>query len=244
MKSAKHAFSRAAPRYDAYASQQREVVERLVTLAKPHLSAQPKLLDVGCGTGYFKAHTGWPIIGCDLAYGMCAQAQRHDQLVFASDMHQLAVADGSLEGIFSSLALQWSDDPADALKEWHRAVKPEGLVVFSTYLLLTLNELYKSFKVLNEASPLRAFYPHTQIINIINSAEFELLEAHENTLKRDDKSLVELVSYMKKIGANVSASNMLKTRSDWQRLEDAYPKTDGLIRSSWQVGYYVLRKKP
>ncbi len=230
MNGVRQAFDRAAHRYDAYAEQQREVCEKLATLAAPYRSDW--LLDVGCGTGYLKAYTGWPVVGCDLAYGMCREAAKHNQPVMAADLHQLPLPTDSIPMIFSSLALQWSDDPAQAFSEWKRV---------SVYLSPTLNELYESFNLIDEVPPLRWFLSNAQVIDMINCAGFNVQSSQVELLTREDNTLIDLVSYMKKIGASQSAQRAHKTRGDWQRLEDAYPKKNGKIVSTWQVGYYLLR---
>ena len=241
IKSIRAAFHNAAPRYDAYAQQQREVCKKLASLAAPYRDGW--VLDVGCGTGYLKAHTGWPVIACDLAQGMCQQAAARQQPAFAADLHQLPLISDSTSMLFSSLALQWSDAPERAFSEWFRSLKPNGIVALSTYLSLTLSELSSAFNVMGEESPVRPFFSNAQILDMVNCAGFEVQSAQEELLTREDNSLFKLASYMKKIGASHSENTRPKTRGDWQRLEDAYSKTDGKIVSTWQVGYYVLRKR-
>jgi malonyl-CoA O-methyltransferase len=58
-----------------------------------------------------------------------------------ADSHALPLATGSVDLVFSNLALHWFDDPVSAIAEWRRVIKPGGLVMFSSFGPDTLKEL-------------------------------------------------------------------------------------------------------
>ncbi|MCO7246459.1 methyltransferase domain-containing protein [Halomonas sp. Mc5H-6] len=142
-----HAFSRAAPRYDALANAQRHIGETLwATLPD---TAGLSLLDMGCGTGYWTqrlaarylhAH----VTGLDIAPGMLAEAQARygnhirwqlgnaEALPFAADSFDLA---------FSNLAIQWCRDTGAVMNELQRVLAPGGQAHLMTLLPGTLAEV-------------------------------------------------------------------------------------------------------
>ena len=71
------AFSRAAGSYDAAAALQRDVGERLLGMGSAHPGE--RLLDAGCGTGYFSRlwrERGKQVTALDLAPGMLDVARQ------------------------------------------------------------------------------------------------------------------------------------------------------------------------
>jgi malonyl-CoA O-methyltransferase len=59
----------------------------------------------------------------------------------AGDAHRLPIADGSVDLVWSNLAFHWFDDPVGAIGEWHRVIRPDGLLMFSAFGVDTLQEL-------------------------------------------------------------------------------------------------------
>jgi malonyl-CoA O-methyltransferase len=62
-------------------------------------------------------------------------------LWLATDAHALAVAANSIDMVWSNLAAHWFDDPLAAVAEWHRVVRPDGLLMFSAFGVDTLREV-------------------------------------------------------------------------------------------------------
>ena len=140
------AFSRAAPRYDALASAQRDIGEVLwQTLPE---SAQ-HVLDLGCGTGYWTQRLAehYPdaaITGLDLAPGMLAhaQAQYGDAIRWQQgDAAALPLSDASVDLVFSNLAIQWCPDIGAVMQELARVLAPGGQARITTLLPGTLSEV-------------------------------------------------------------------------------------------------------
>jgi malonyl-CoA O-methyltransferase len=59
----------------------------------------------------------------------------------AADAHALPVASGGVDLVWSNLAGHWFDDPLAAVSEWHRVIRPDGLLMFSAFGVDTLKEL-------------------------------------------------------------------------------------------------------
>jgi malonyl-CoA O-methyltransferase len=62
----------------------------------------------------------------------------------AGDAHALPLASGSAELVWSNLMLHWLDDVPTAIAEWHRVIRPEGLLMFSALGVDTLVELRRA----------------------------------------------------------------------------------------------------
>lgn len=119
--------------HDARSGRQaRREVERL--LGRP-VRPDEQLLDVGCGTGWLaaglrRAVPGLSIVGCDLSAGMLGRARAAGAwpLVQAA-AGRLPLADGSVDLVVTRGVLHHLPDPAAALAEWRRVLRPGGAVV-------------------------------------------------------------------------------------------------------------------
>jgi malonyl-CoA O-methyltransferase len=147
------AFDRASGRYEAAAALQADVrLQLLERLDELRVTAQAQVvLDIGAGTGVATAalRTRFRkarVIAVDIAPGMLQQARRHQKLFrrfdrVLADAALLPFAPQSVDVVFSSLMLQWFDDPALVFAEVTRVLRPGGLLVFSTFGPETLREL-------------------------------------------------------------------------------------------------------
>ncbi|MBF6057439.1 malonyl-ACP O-methyltransferase BioC [Thiomicrorhabdus heinhorstiae] len=63
-----------------------------------------------------------------------------------ADAYQLPFADGSVDLIVSNLMLQWCDDPDAVFREFRRVLRPEGMLMFTTFGPDTLSELRQSWR--------------------------------------------------------------------------------------------------
>lgn len=152
------AFDRASARYEDAARLQRavreELLSRLAELAPP---PRDVVLDMGAGTGAATAelrarYRGARVIALDIAFGMLRQARRYLRPWrrferIAGDAASLPFADASIDVVFSSLMLQWFDDPAQVFAEVARVLRPGGLLVFASFGPDTLRELRSAWDV-------------------------------------------------------------------------------------------------
>ncbi|BAL23329.1 methyltransferase domain-containing protein [Azoarcus sp. KH32C] len=156
----KRRFERAAATYDEVAVLAREVGRRMDERLD-YIRIQPKrILDLGCGTGADLEMLGkrFPAaqrVGADLAFPMLARARgerglfdrlrafgRTQRAEFAcTDASALPFARASMSLVWSNLMLNWLADPLPALKEIHRVLEVDGMLMFSTFGPDTLREL-------------------------------------------------------------------------------------------------------
>ena len=173
----RRAFSRSAASYDAAAQLQHAAEARLLEsldyLDDPVLERQPpqRVLDLGCGTGRASRamQKRWPkaqVISLDLAVPMLQQARaaskRFNPFVqvprqVCGDARALPLADGSVDILFSNLCLQWVDDIDAVFAGFRRVLKPQGLLLVSTFGPETLWELRDAFAQADDAPHVSPF---------------------------------------------------------------------------------------
>lgn len=98
-----------------------------------------RVVDLGCGYGWF---CRWAceqgaarVLGLDLSEKMLARAKtlvRDEKVTFANaDMERLRLPEASFEVVYSSLALHYVANLKGLLATVHRALVPDGCLVFS-----------------------------------------------------------------------------------------------------------------
>src|SRR5271166_1165814 len=106
----------------------------------PHLRAGQSLLDVGCGPGTISADLALlvapgEVVGVDAAADVLARAQEHaaglglENLRFeVGDLFALGYPDAAFDVIHLHQVLQHLGEPAAALVELRRALRPDGVL--------------------------------------------------------------------------------------------------------------------
>ena len=248
------AFASSATRYDAHAELQQEVRDECLELAKAFWGKGARILDAGTGTGALaqsvkKEKLGWELFGLDLAFDMCKTASNHAITVVNANAEALPFADNSFDGVFSSLMLQWANDPLELFKEYVRVLKPGGRCVLSTFTHGTLEELRESFATLDKAVHVNDFGPPNYFSALAVHAGLRVLSSEESIITEYFPSVISLMRELKAIGASTKQSGTprkgLMTPSQLERLEASYryhyAHKDG-IPVTWQVMIAVLEK--
>ncbi|MCI4673959.1 class I SAM-dependent methyltransferase [Candidatus Mycolicibacterium alkanivorans] len=132
-------WSLAAPLYDLpflqhwiYRPAQDEV------LAQLHAHGAQRIADIACGTGILAARIAdelhpEQVYGVDMSDGMLRQARARSAEVqwLKGPAEQLPFDDGALDAVVTTSAFHFFDQPA-ALREFHRVLRPGGLVAVAT----------------------------------------------------------------------------------------------------------------
>ncbi len=246
-KTIKANFNQAAVDYDSHAKLQEVIRKQATKLAISYFPKKANILDIGCGTAEFAIENkNRKIIGLDISYGMCAVAAAKKAVVINADASLLPIKNDSMDAVFSSLALQWVEDPEVVIKEILRVLKPQGIAVISTFVQGTLEELEEAFKAVDSN-------PH--ISNFIESEYFLLRIAHiggmvlevddENTYVEYYDDIPSLMRSIKNIGASNKLTGRRKglmTPTQLKKLEKAYKMEEGKYPLKWNVLTMVIGK--
>ena len=246
------AFGRAAQSYEAHAVLQDEVQRRLQDRLDD-VEIDPRcVLDVGAGTGrgtaslrkrYPQAQT----IALDIALPMLRAARKHSRWLrsFArvgGDAQALPFAEGSVDLLYSNLCLQWCGDLDAVFDEFRRVLRPQGLIVFSTFGPDTLNELRLAFAEVDATPHVSRFLDIHQIGDGMLAAGFRdpVLERDIFTLTYAD--VMTLMRELRAIGATNADNERARGLTGKQRLRaviDAYEpfREDGRLPATYEVVY-------
>lgn len=251
----RHAFDRAAASYDTAAGVQREICTRLGMLieTQPPLASPARLLDAGCGTGYgldvlTRHFPAAQCIALDFAPAMLERARSRSAVSpLCADLQALPLADGSIDAVWSSLALQWCD-PARAFAEFARVLSPGGTAWIATLGPATLHELRAAFTAVDAEEHVLHFRPPDDWIRMAESSGFGILSTQlEQTCVRA-VDLRGVIAHLKSIGAHRVSSTARRPlrRSEWRVLEEAYETHrdhDGLLTATYDVILLALRRR-
>ncbi len=242
-------FSKAAAQYDSVAALQRAVGEQLL-IHVPGVS-EGVLLDLGCGTGYFRPHLtarcpGMHYLGLDIAEGMVGHARSlavtssaarvaggESSLVMnapptlwsVGDAEDLPLASNSVALAFSSLAIQWCAYPERLFSELERVLRPRGVCVFATLGPETLCELRAAWAAVDGSQHVNTFLPAARLNVAAEQCQDLNLKLEETTFTMRYQRVRELIDELKTLGAhnmNRGRSQGLTGRRRLQGMLDAY----------------------
>ncbi|MDQ6991655.1 MAG: malonyl-ACP O-methyltransferase BioC [Mariprofundaceae bacterium] len=261
----KRSFSRACETYDEHAVLQREIADRLLAHLNFTKIAPKRILDVGCGTGYFtrlliEKFKKSDVVACDLSETMVNYTRKQHRLRLpwhgkrqhcTGDACAMPFADASFDLITSNLAMQWVANPKDMMMEMRRVLAPGGLILFSTFGRRTLSELRQSLAQLSEgketsqAGHVLPFPDVMSLGDVFTKLPLEAPVIDSDLLTLTYPNVMALVRELKGLGASSSAisgrSNGLYGRRLLKELDASYGELhrteDGKIRASFEALY-------
>ena len=253
----RRSFERAAATYDGHSVLQSEVGGRLLAHLEPMTIEPARLLDLGCGTGAWLAplQARFPaseVLGIDVAHAMLARAAartpawrrmlpvRKPRLACA-DAERLPLAAGSVQLVFSNLALQWCD-PVKVFAEAARLLPPGGLLVFSTFGPDTLKELRAAFAEVDGYAHVNRFVDMHDLGDALVHASFADPVMEMEMITLEYATVYAIARDLKAIGAHNSLPGRprgLAGRGRWAAVVASYEKRrrDGVLPASHEVIY-------
>ncbi len=257
----KRAFSGATNSYDEHAVLQREVADRLLQHIEFTKISPRRILDIGCGTGYFtrlisQRFKKAQVTALDLSENMVRSTrQGHRQRMpwhgkrhhVVSDGCLLPFSDGSFDLVCSSLAMQWTNDPQSMMREMRRVLAPGGLILFSTFGRRTLSELRQSLaEISNDRAGLVLPFPDvTSLGDSLMELAVSLPVTDADLFTLTYPNTMALVKELKHIGASSAAirnrPSGLYGRALLRNLEEVYGakhrSEDGRIHATFEALY-------
>jgi malonyl-CoA O-methyltransferase len=248
-------FSRAAPTYDTVARLQREVGERLLSALDCMQCVPTTILDLGCGTGYFRGalHRRYPqarYVGLDIAAGMVQLARgrcRDDSAWLIADAEALPLAGESVDLVFSSLAVQWCSRPEHLFAELARVLRPGGMCVFTTLGPDTLCELRDAWAAVDTHQHVNAFVPMSALSDAAQRVPEITLRLENQPVRLQYVRVRELLDELKALGAhnmNRSRPVGLTSKRALQGMLEDYERrrSGGVLPATYDVIYGVVEK--
>ncbi|WP_353861475.1 dethiobiotin synthase [Azospirillum formosense] len=207
------AFGKAAPGYEEHAAVQRAAAERLAErVACLPLPARPRVLEIGCGTGFLSralreriGPADWLLT--DLSPDMLARCRATlgnptDSAFRIVDGEQPDL-DGPFDLIVSSLALQWFRNPATALAHWVGLLAPGGRIAIATLAADSFREWREAHHALGLEAGVPT-YPTRHDLDRLWPAGGRGSVEEERLLRRHADGL-EFLAELKGIGAHLPA---------------------------------------
>lgn len=244
-------FSRAAAQYDAHAWLQQQQVDRVLTGALKFFPETGAILDIGCGTGQFavlarQPRPDWRITGIDLAWDMAKQAAPRCT-VMQGDATALPVADGSYDGVVSSLCIQWVNDKPAMFSEIRRVLKPGGMAVIATLGHDTLKELRLSAAQSHLPLGLLEMQSYETYCTMAKASGLQLVGCQHMHETHHYPSVEALFTSMRQIGAGnaqMERGHQFVAPSKFARMIQQYEANYGSTRgipATWEPILMVLK---
>lgn len=229
-KQVRHAFNAAAKNYDAFSLLQQTITDRLLESFE-HIKINPSsILDLGAGTGYGSSQLKQQfkkalICQLDLSTEMLKISRKRAPRFFSknhflcADANHIPLASDSIDLVFSSLMLQWCNDPDAVFTEIKRVLKPGGVFIFSSFGPDTLKELRESWQQVDAEVHVNAFTDMHDIGDSLmrNGMDAPVLSIEHIVLTYDE--CIQLMRELKNIGAHNVNNGRRKSLTGKKRLQ-------------------------
>lgn len=250
---ARRTFGQAAEGYDGAAVLQHEIGQRMLERLD-YVRLQPtRILDIGCGTGVateklLRRYPKAEVLALDFALPMLAHARRRGRWLrrprcLCGDLDHLPLASRSIDLVFSNAAIQWSADPAGAIAEMHRVLRPGGLLMFSSFGPDTLHEMRTAWSRVDGQAHVHGFVDMHDYGDMLIEAGMAdpVMDTERITLTYADA--VTLMRDLKAIGAGNAAIDRTRGLTGRSRLAafkqayEGFRNADGRLPATYEVVY-------
>ena len=248
----RRAFERAAASYAQSSIVQREISHRLLERLDLIRLQPATLLELGSATGdttsgLFKKYPKAHLIALDASPAMLARTRtrkpwRRKLSLVCADAEQLPLADASCDMIISNLTLHWCNDLQQVFAECWRVLKPQGLLLFSSYGPDTLLELRQSWAAADDQMHVHAFMDMHDVGDALIRTQFAdpVMDAERLTVTyADPRALLQDLQQLGAVNASAGRLRGLTGKHKFQTMLTAYEsyRQNGLIPATLEVVY-------
>ena len=240
-------FDQAASRYDRHAVLEQEVGSRLMERLAFGRKNPERILDLGCGTGFFtrqlkRRYPGSRVIGLDASLSMARQTRRRSGWFWplsplCADALLLPLAGQSLDLVFSNLAFQWCDDFTSLAAGLRRVLRPAGLLVFSSLGPDSLKQLRMLAARLEPGAAVRQFPDMHDVGDALLAAGFSEPVMDSEQILMEYQHLDVLLGELEGTGASSHFGDWARLVEQRGALAEAYPErgSGAPYRLTWEV---------
>jgi malonyl-CoA O-methyltransferase len=163
---------------------------------------------------------------------------------------QLPLGVGSVDLVWSNLALHWHPQPDRVFAEWRRVLRVDGLLMFSCFGPDTFKELRAAFAAVDDAPHALPFVDMHDFGDMLVDAGFSTPVMDMETITVTYASVDKLMADVRAWGGNplVTRRRALVGRRAWARVADALEQTrrpDGKLPLTFEVIYgHAFRPTP
>jgi malonyl-CoA O-methyltransferase len=209
-------FSRAANTYNSAADVQLDIAFDALDFVQGHYKIG---LDVGCGTGRISQQLAArcdKVVAMDIAFGMLAYAEQDyhasdDSICWVQgDADCLPMADHSVDMVFSSMALQWSDNQQKVMSEIARVMACDSNALLAIMCEGSFSQLNDSWQNIDSQRHVNNFASAQTWYDAAKSQGLQV-SMQEKRYVTWHKDVRHLLSSIKSIGANVLLTNQDST---------------------------------
>lgn len=247
-------FSRKATRREIDTSVEDEIGTRLLEHLDPVKAMPRRVLDLGTGTGVglsalSRRYPQAEITGLDFSLPMLkAAAKRLSERVtninfVCADIEQTGLASSSFDLLYSNLTLNWCNDFDAAIGEFHRLLRPGGLLTLSVLGPDTLCELRESWAQVDEQPHVHRFPDMHDIGDSLQRTGFADVVVDAERLTLEYQTMARLLTDLRDWGVgNVcrGRKNSLTGRARFEAMKAGYERlrnTNNALPASCEVAY-------
>ena len=207
-----------------------------------------RILDAGSGPArdaraLRRRYAGAQIFALDFALPLLPRASLLQRVLgqapiaVCADMARLPFAEQSFELVWSNMALHWLNEPLAALREFERALVPQGLLMFSTLGPDTLKEL----RAAAGAARVHRFIDMHDVGDMLIAAGFSAPVMDMELITIDYRSSAALLDDLRKSGQTNARADRARSLSG-RRLLEALRAAP--TRATYEVVYGHAWKRP
>lgn len=242
-------FEQIAGRYEQHAALEQEVCTRLLERTVFNLSSPLQILDLGCGTGTGSAQLKRTfrkaqVVGMDTSLAMLSQVRRKSSMLrplkaVCGDIGALPFAARSADMVFSNLASYWCPEPMAMFAEFRRVMRPDGMLLFSTFGPATMDELGEAWSGVDEEVELPVFPDLLEIGNALVAAGFREPVMDREMITLNYPQLDALFDELEATGTSLLVHGWERWKTARMELKQAYAPMlrDGKYPLSFEVVY-------
>jgi len=244
MSRVRNSFNNASSKYNENAFLQNEIASRLSEKLKV-ISIKPEsIIDLGSGTGFLSEKTANIFPDASLIcldFAQQSLIKNTQKLKVCADAYQLPFKSNSIDFVISNLMMQWCPDLKTLFDECHRVLKPQGLILFTTFGPETLKELKRSWSVVDKEAHVNEFIDMHDIGDQMIQSGFQspIMEMEKLTLTYE--KVLDLMKDLKGIGAQSveNRSKSLTGKTKFNKMIEMYEsyRENGKIPATYEVIY-------